>query len=123
MAKKILMVGHCGPDATYLRMAVQSANADAVTLMAEDEDELVRALREGVDLLLVNRVLDTGFAQTGGVELMQRLTATFPSLKWLLISDRADAQAAARAAGASPGFGKRSIGSAVATMALKMALQ
>jgi hypothetical protein len=40
-----------------------------------------------------------------------------------LVSDHADAQAAARAAGASPGFGKRSIGSAVATMALKKALE
>jgi DNA-binding NarL/FixJ family response regulator len=123
MAKRILLVGHCGPDSSYLRMAVQLAEPEAEILAADDENELVHVLRNGVDLLLVNRVLDGGFAQSGGVELMARLKAVFPSLKWLLISNHADAQAAARAAGAVPGFGKRNIGSAVATMAIKAALR
>ena len=38
--KKVGLVGHCGPDSSYLRLAVQSAARDTQVLMADDETEL-----------------------------------------------------------------------------------
>ena len=122
MPKRILFVGHCGPDSSYLRMAVHKAAPDAMILHAEDQDELDSAIRQGVDLILVNRVLDYGYSADNGVELMGALRADHPDLKWMIISNHADAQQAAQSAGALPGFGKREIGSPKAAEAIKNAL-
>ena len=40
MSKKIALVGHCGPDSSYLRMAVMQAAKGAQILMADDDSEL-----------------------------------------------------------------------------------
>src|SRR4051812_45827714 len=109
--KLIALVGHCGPDSSYLRMAVQSAIRDAQVVMADDDTDLSRLVATGVDLLLMNRELDWGFDTRRGVELIKRLRAEHPGLKMMLVSNYADAQAEAQAAGAAPGFGKREIGS------------
>lgn len=122
MPKKVLIVGHCGPDSAYLRMAVRAAAPDALVLMADAQDELDRAVSQGVDLLLVNRVLDYGFRHDSGLELMRSLRSAHPELKWMMVSNHADAQSAAQAAGGLPGFGKRDIGSTIAATALKNAL-
>jgi DNA-binding NtrC family response regulator len=112
MPKRVALVGHCGPDSSYLRMAVSSAAKDVKVLMADDNDELQRVLKEGVDLLLFNRQLDFGFDETEGVALMRQLHHRHPELKMMLVSNYPEAQAAAEKAGALPGFGKRDIGSA-----------
>ena len=39
MSKKVLLVGHCGPDSSYLRMAVKRAVPEVDILMADDSDE------------------------------------------------------------------------------------
>jgi DNA-binding NarL/FixJ family response regulator len=122
MSKKVLLIGHCGPDSSYLRMAVHKALPEAQILSAEDNDELQSAIKQGVDLVLVNRVLDYGFPADGGVELMSGFKESHPKLKWMVISNHADAQQAAQSAGALPGFGKRDIGSPKAVSALKHAL-
>ena len=44
MPKKVILVGHCGPDASYLRMAVQKALQEAVIIMADDDAELRKLL-------------------------------------------------------------------------------
>jgi two-component system, chemotaxis family, chemotaxis protein CheY len=109
---KVLFVGHCGPDSTYLRMAVKSA-AENVTLSAAEENAaLEQSLKDGVDLILFNRELDFGFQPDTGVEMIRLLKQRYPQVRMMLISNHADAQAAAVAAGALPGFGKREIGSA-----------
>ena len=64
----------------------------------------------GVDLLLVNRVLDYGFEYEEGVALIARLRQSHPNIRTMLVSNYAEAQQAAVAAGALPGFGKREIG-------------
>jgi CheY-like chemotaxis protein len=112
MSKRVALVGHCGPDSSYLRMAVTSAAKDVKVLMADDNDELQRVLKEGVDLLLFNRQLDFGFDETEGVAIMRQLRHRHPELKMMLVSNYPEAQAAAEKAGALPGFGKRDIGSA-----------
>lgn len=110
MPKKIALVGHCGPDSSYLRLAISKAGKDIQILSADDDDELHRTLAGGVDLLLLNRQLDFGFSEHEGVKLIDTLRAQHPGIKTMLVSNYPDAQAAAVKAGALPGFGKREIG-------------
>ncbi len=120
--KKVVLVGHCGADSSYLRIAVASAGASVSVLAADDQEALSSALTNGVELILINRILDWGFEEQEGVALIARLRQTHPHLKTMLVSNYADAQAAAVAAGALPGFGKREIGSAKVKELLKSAL-
>ena len=70
MAKnvKVALVGHCGPDSSYLRMVVGQAAKGAQVLMADDDQELQDVLAQDVDLLLFNRELGYGFTHTAGVD-------------------------------------------------------
>ena len=111
MARKVLLIGHCGADASYLRIAVRAADPESQVLAADDEAELQQTMKDGVDLVLVNRELGWGFGSDSGVDLIGLLHKAHPGLKMMLISNHADAQAAAVAAGALPGFGKRELGS------------
>lgn len=111
MPKKVILVGHCGPDSSYLRMTVQKALSDVSVIMADDDQDLQKFIRAGVDLLLVNRTLDYGFACEGGAELIKHLRMDHPDLRAMLVSNYPEAQAEAIAAGALPGFGKRELGS------------
>lgn len=123
MSKKILLVGHCGPDSSYLRMAVRSADKDAAIIAADDAAELRQALDgDGIDLILFNRELGYGFDEDGGVEVIKWLKPNYPSLKMMLVSNYPDAQAAAIKAGALPGFGKRDIGGKQVVELLRKAL-
>ena len=121
-AKKVLLVGHCGPDSSFLKMAVRNAGKDVTVLMADDAKELRAALDGGVDLILFNRELSYGFDEDLGVDVIKWLRPNYPSLKMMLVSNYPDAQAAALAAGALPGFGKREIGSPRVTQLLRDAL-
>ncbi|HEV7298497.1 MAG TPA: hypothetical protein VGN72_03965 [Tepidisphaeraceae bacterium] len=122
MAKKILLVGHCGPDSSYLRMAIRKAEPTAEILMADAPRELTDGLAKGVDLILFNRELGYGFDQPMGVDVIRTLKLTMPNQKMMLVSNYPDAQQAAEAAGALPGFGKREIGGTRVTELLKDAL-
>jgi two-component system chemotaxis response regulator CheY len=122
MSKKILLVGHCGPDGAYLTSAVRSAVKEATVLAADDETELRQKIDEGVDLVLFNRELGYGFPEAGGVAAIRELAASHPKVKTMLVSNFADAQAAAVAAGALPGFGKREIGRPRVAQVLQAAL-
>jgi two-component system chemotaxis response regulator CheY len=123
MPKKIALVGHCGPDSSYLRMTVSRASRDAQILMADDDSEFQQVLDQDPDLILFNRELGYGFQDKMGVDAIKRLKASRPNLKTMLVSNYPDAQAAAVANGALPGFGKREIGSPKVTEVLKAALE
>ncbi len=120
--KRIALVGHCGPDSSYLRMAVSNAVKGAKITMVDDDEHLNRVVQEGVDLLLLNRVLEFGFTVDMGVDLIRRFRQNHPALKMMLVSNYADAQKDAVDAGALPGFGKREIGTPKVTEMLKGAL-
>ena len=122
MPKKVALVGHCGPDASYLRLAVSRAVRDAQILFADDQHTLTKLVDGGVDLILFNRQLDWGFETDEGVEMIKRLRTTNPSLKAMLISNYPEAQQAARQAGAVEGFGKREIGSPRVSELIRSAL-
>jgi hypothetical protein len=111
MSKKVVLVGHCGPDSSYLRITVGKALPGVQVLSADDDTALGKVLGDGVDLLLLNRQLDYGFDENDGVSLLKRLRKIYPELKAMLVSNYPDAQAAAIAEGALPGFGKRELGS------------
>ena len=121
--KKVVLVGHCGPDSSYLRMSITSAVKGVSILAADDDTELSQVLGDKVDLLLFNRELGYGFTETEGVKCIQRLRASSPKLKMMLVSNYPDAQAAAQAAGALPGFGKRELGTKRVAELLRDALQ
>ncbi len=122
MAKKVLLVGHCGPDSSYLRMAVRKADPAVEIGMADDPRELSVALEKGVDLVLLNRELGYGWEKPTGVDVIKQLKQTLPTMKMMLVSNYPDAQQAAEAAGAMPGFGKRDIGTPRVTQLLQAAL-
>jgi two-component system, chemotaxis family, chemotaxis protein CheY len=110
MPRTVVLIGHCSADSSYLRIAVNSADRSARTVAADDDATLQRLIADGADLLLINRVLECGFAGEDGAALIRRLRQDNPGLKMMLISNYPDAQAAAIAAGALPGFGKRELG-------------
>jgi hypothetical protein len=123
MPKKIALVGHCGPDSSFLRIAVSRAQRDVQVLMVDDDSDLKRVLDDGVDLLLLNRQLDFGFDEHEGVALIRRIRAKYPVVKAMLVSNYPDAQAAAVAEGALPGFGKRELSSPRVLEMLREALK
>ena len=122
MAKKVVLVGHCGPDSSYLTMAVKSASSDIQITAADSDAEMEQAIADGADLLLLNRVLEYGFAHHTGIELLRDLKKKHPQMKAMLVSNYADAQEAALAEGAVPGFGKRDIGSQKVKQLIQSAL-
>lgn len=123
MTKRVALIGHCGPDSSFLRMAVSRAARGAQVVAADETAELDRLVREGVDLLLFNRVLDYGFDDTEGVAIIRKLRASHPNLKMMLVSNYPEAQAEAVAAGALPGFGKREMSSPRVTDLIRSALE
>lgn len=123
MAKKVVLVGHCGPDSSYLRMSVQRAVTDVTVQMADDDADLQKLIAGGADLLLLNRQLDYGFSTDTGVDLIKQLRPKFPGVRMMLVSNYPDAQAEAVAAGALPGFGKRELGTPRVGQLLREALE
>ena len=120
--KTVALVGHCGPDSSFLRMAVGSGLPGAKVVMADNEKQLDAALDAGVDLLLFNRVLEFGFDERQGQALLERVRRDHPGVATMMVSNYADAQEKAVAAGASPGFGKNDIGQPIVSQRLQAAL-
>ena len=121
--KRIALVGHCGADSTYLRIAVRKAAPEADVFLIDDEQELAQALKDGTDLLLLNRELSYGFDDIMGVDMIKRLRPLHPQVKLMLVSNYAEAQADAIEAGALPGFGKRELGTPRVVQAIREALE
>lgn len=101
---KIVLVGHCMPDAYAMRSALGRTAEGADFVFVNDEETFRRHL--DADAFLINRALDGRFETGLGVDLIESLPPETRS-RAALISEHADAQAAAVAAGALPGFGKR----------------
>jgi hypothetical protein len=121
--KRVALVGHCGPDGSYLRSAVIGSVRGTSVLMIDEAARLEKALNDGVDLILMNRQLDWGFDTEEGVELIRKLRLSHPNVKFMLVSIYSEAQQEEIAAGALPGFGKREIGTPRVAELLKSALE
>ena len=94
---EVVLVGHCGPDEWMLRSAVERALPGVPIETVHDEASLEPHLSAG-RVLLVNRVLDGGFANTSGLDVIAMAVPRGPTT--LLVSNFEDAQQAAVAAGA-----------------------
>jgi two-component system chemotaxis response regulator CheY len=104
--RRVLDVGNCRPDhAAIRRLVVDGFGAEVV--QAHGLDDALAALRGGAfDLVLVNRKLDRDYSD--GIEIIKAVKAD-PALAdttMMLITNYADHQDAAVAAGAERGFGK-----------------
>jgi two-component system, chemotaxis family, chemotaxis protein CheY len=120
-SKVVVLVGHCGPDSWALKSAVSAAVAGAKVEMVHDQAALEHILGSA-DLLLINRVLESGFSQENGIELVRELASRPGSPRTMLISNFSEAQVEAVAAGALPGFGKSAMYAAESKMRMQAAL-
>jgi DNA-binding NtrC family response regulator len=123
MSQRVVLVGHCGPDTSYLRFSVAAALPGATVLGVDDAAELAKAIDTGADLLLINRLLDYGFEETEGVTLIRNLRLRHPELKTMLVTNYPEVQNAAISAGAVGAFGKRELGSPRVTQLLRDVLK
>jgi CheY-like chemotaxis protein len=104
--KRVLDVGQCGPDHASLSRFLTS-HFDVDVDRAHHLDDTLSKLRDqSYDLVMINRKLDIDHSE--GMDILKTIKSD-PKLKHtpvVLISNYADAQEAAIAAGAEPGFGK-----------------
>ncbi len=109
-AKRVLSVGQCGFDNAGVAHAFRQAFGAEVTAAATGARALELLAAEAFALVLVNRVFDAD--GESGVELIRRIKADdkLRTTPVMLVSNYADAQAEATAAGAEPGFGKAELG-------------
>lgn len=105
----VLSVGQCGFDNGNIgRVLAEFFGADVQT--AATSEQALGAVRDGwFDLVLVNRVFDAN--GDSGLELIRKLQALEETRATpvMLVSNYADAQDAAVALGARPGFGKNAL--------------
>jgi CheY-like chemotaxis protein len=106
MTKRVLDVGQCSPDHFSIRRLLESRLAATVVQAHGLADTLAELRREPVDLVLINRKLDADYSD--GLEILAAIKAdaALADVPVMLVSNYADAQATAIAAGAIPGFGK-----------------
>ncbi len=109
MGKRVLDVGNCGLDHEEICQVLEEAFCAQVAEAAGTLDALRMLRSEPFDLVLVNRKLRG--SPTGGVELVRRIKSdpALAATPVMLLSDLAEAQQEAEAAGAEPGFGKRDL--------------
>jgi CheY-like chemotaxis protein len=106
MPKRVLNVGHCLPDHLLIR-AFLTRHFDCEVAAADGPDETIALVRGGaIDLVLVNRKLDSDYSD--GIELVRRLKADprTAGVPVMLVTNYANHQDEAVAAGALVGFGK-----------------
>ncbi|MCA9283011.1 MAG: hypothetical protein H6812_07150 [Phycisphaeraceae bacterium] len=100
---KVVLVGHCGFDASQLSRIVRTAAPDAEIAHAESDADI--EVHGSSALFLVNRALPGRFSAPDGVALIATVRAN-TGAACMLISNYEDAQQRAIDAGALPGFGK-----------------
>ena len=106
MSTRVLGVGNCSFDHGRIE-ALISAHFDARLVAASLQEEALEMLREDhFGLVLVNRKLAVDSSE--GVALIERMKADpqLANMPVMLLSNYPEAQRAAVAAGAEPGFGK-----------------
>ncbi len=112
MPKNILDVGNCDPDHGSICRLLQN-NFDVNVVRTHGMDDAIAALGERTfDLILVNRLMDRDGAS--GLAIIERIKgdSEFGSTPVMMITNFAEHQEYAAAAGAEAGFGKAELGDA-----------
>ena len=107
--KKILSLGQCAADTWSIGRLIES-ELHAEMLTAETFEEAFTALRQGgVDLVLVNRLLNYNGAS--GLDFIRQMKddEALKDVPVMLVSNYDDAQRQAVQRGALPGFGKSAL--------------
>jgi two-component system chemotaxis response regulator CheY len=106
---RVLDVGNCVPDHAAIRGMLERQFQAVVVQAHGPEDTLELLRREPFDLVLVNRKLDQDYSD--GLEIIKRIKAdgALKHVPCMLVTNYDDQQQAAIAAGAEPGFGKKSL--------------
>jgi two-component system chemotaxis response regulator CheY len=123
MPSRVLSVGQCSLDHGTISRALRDDFA-AEVVPASSSDQALTLLRQGAfDLVLVNRIFDAD--GESGLELIRQLKADdgLRQVPVMLVSNFADAQQKAVAAGAEAGFGKASLAAAETRAKLKPYLE
>ena len=106
MSKRVLDVGNCVPDHAALCRLIED-NFSAEVEQTHGLEDTVAALRAGdYDLVLINRKLDRDYSD--GLDIIKQIKADsgLASRPVMLITNYAEHQQLAVAAGAEWGFGK-----------------
>ena len=104
--KTVLDVGNCGPDHASIKSMLED-NFDVQVLQSnETSDTLVTLAAKSVDLVLINRKLDTDYSD--GVEVLKAIRAdgNLDDIPVMLVTNHTEHQQAAIEQGAVRGFGK-----------------
>ncbi|MFO0925962.1 MAG: hypothetical protein U0736_02860 [Gemmataceae bacterium] len=104
--KRVLSVGQCSMDHGSISHLLHSQFSARVLPVATGEEALGQLRRETYALVLVNRVFDaTG---ESGLDFIRTVKgdADLEEVPMMLVSNYAETQEEAQAAGAAPGFGK-----------------
>jgi two-component system, chemotaxis family, chemotaxis protein CheY len=106
MSKRVLSIGQCSVDHAAISSLVKG-QFGAEIVSADSGDEAIAALGRGkFDLVMVNRKLDADYSD--GLDVIRRIKAdpNFSATPCMLVTNYAEHQETAVAAGAEPGFGK-----------------
>ncbi len=106
MSVLVLDVGQCVPDHAAIRRLIES-RFDAQVRQADRLDDTLAALRqESFALVLINRKLDCDYSD--GLDILRAIKAdpSLASTPVMLITNYAEHQVTAVAAGGEHGFGK-----------------
>lgn len=110
MAKRVLDVGQCGFDHGSIDRLIRGT-FNAETVPAHSMNDALEQLRDGrFDLVLVNRKLDHDYSDGLDVVRAVKADAALSATPVMLVSNLPEAQQAAVAEGAEPGFGKAELG-------------
>lgn len=107
MPKRVLDIGNCSMDFGAISGMLQKQFA-AEVVQCHGPDDSLDALRHGkFDLVLVNRKLDQDYSD--GLDIIHAIKADpqLAAVPVMLVTNYAEYQEQAVAAGALPGFGKK----------------
>jgi CheY-like chemotaxis protein len=107
--RRVLSVGQCTADHGRISSTLHATFAAEVVGADTAAEALDRLRQEAFSLVLVNRVFDAD--SDSGVAFIRQMKAdpAAAGTPVMLVSNYADAQAEAAAAGAEPGFGKAAL--------------
>ena len=107
MTKRILDVGNCGPDHRSICQLIEKLFPGTEVAKADTAGQTLNMLRESkFDLVFINRKLDIDYSD--GIEILKQIKAeeALAAIPVMLVTNYAEHQDAAVAAGALRGFGK-----------------
>lgn len=108
MSKQVLSVGNCSFDFSTLSSALEK-HFEVEMHEAETAESAMKAIKtKPFDLIVVNRLFDIN--QDSGIALIKKMKDAQVATPVMLISNFAEFQREAIAAGAVSGFGKDTVG-------------